>query len=153
MKLYTEFDFDLFSNEDNIDNSIKLEYIKKMIDLAQEDKKSVLPYITIALIVSAFEIEQFDSEIIKATPLIQTSFYIGIILLILSSVLYFSYWRKIHKCQIRMISCIPKLNIEKVRNLWANLWHQNNLLFRIGLFFLTIGLVLSIGTPICLRLF
>lgn len=152
MKLYTPFEFDDFTNDSVTDDNQKLEYIKQMISLAQEDKKAVFPYITIALISIAFVINRFDADINNTCIIIELLFYIGIALLISSAVLYFSYWRKIHKCQIQMTSCIPNLNIEKTRNLWIRLWDDNKSLFKIGLIFMIFGCAIVFIIPMILRL-
>lgn len=41
MKIYTDFDFAEFPDSKSIDKDVKMEYIRQMINLAQEDKKSV----------------------------------------------------------------------------------------------------------------
>lgn len=152
MKLYTPFDFDNFSNTDAIENSTKLEYIKEMISLAQEDKKSVYPYVTISISSIVFTLSKFEKLLSNSKIFFEVSYYIGVIVLICASILYFSYWRKIHKCQIQMTGCLPTLNIEKTRDLWIALWEENKALFKSGLVLIIIGCFILFSISITLKI-
>lgn len=139
-KLFTDFDFDSFSNSGKIDDSRKLEYIKEMIGFAKSDKQAVFMYFGFALATVVFLIDKLDEFMRQAGYAYLLVFYIGIAMLIISSISFFTYWRKIHRCHMSMISCIPRLNIERARDLWVSLWKENKSFFKLGFYLLTIGL-------------
>lgn len=141
-KIFPNFEFDLFSNEAEIDDSIKLEYIKEMIAYAKSDKQAMFMYLTFGLAASIFTIDKFDSLIRRTGSVYLVLFYIGIVLLIISVVSFFFYWRRVHDFQQKMISCIPRLNIEKTRDLWVRLWRENKKFFFFGLSSLIAGSLL-----------
>lgn len=139
MKIFSKFEFDTFSNTDDISDSTKLDYIKEMIAFSKNDKQSVFMYFAFALAVVVFAIEKLDPTIQSAGVVYKSLFYTGISFLIVSSISFFIYWRKTHEFQNKMISCIPKLNIEKVRDLWIRLWDENKVFFKLGLLLLIVG--------------
>lgn len=139
MKLFTEFDFDKLPDEEAVESSVKLEYIKELIVFAKSDKQSVFMYFAFALAAIGFVIEKFDTSIQSAGFWHLTFFYIGILFLIMAAMSYFMYWRKIHRTQMSIISCIPSLNIKKARGYWIELWKENQALFKLGLGFLVVG--------------
>jgi len=152
MKLFTDFDFDRLPFPNDITDANKLEYIKAMIALAQNDKKAVFPYVIIALAVAAFVVNKYDILISVSSLTVKIIFYFGLLLLITSAVLYFSYWRKIHKCEIQLTNCIPTLNIQKAQSLWIGLWEDNKVLFKLGLLSLILGSLITVLVPVSLRI-
>jgi len=150
--LFTEFEFDKFSNQDKIDDSLKLEYIKEMIVFARNDKQAVFMYFGFAIATVVFLIDKLDTFIRKSGFDYLMTFYIGISLLMISSILFFTYWRKIHKCHMSLVSCIPHLNIEMTRDLWVKLWKDNRHYFKFGFYFLTSGLLIIFITILVAKL-
>lgn len=140
-KLFTDFEFDSFSNGSKIDDSRKLEYIKEMIGFAKSDKQAVFMYFGFALATVVFLIDKLDEFMRNSGYAYLLIFYIGISVLMVSSISFFTYWRKIHRCHMSIVSCIPKLNIEKARDLWMSLWKDNKEFFKLGFYSLTIGLL------------
>ncbi len=141
--LFTDFEFEPFPEDSEIENSVKLEYIKSMIDYANRDKQSVFLYFAFALGTVVFLIEKISSDIEKRSGIYSIVLYTGITLMLLSAIFFFTYWRKTHKFQGFMISCIPSLNIKKTRDLWVRVWKENMGYFKMGLLFLSIGVFLS----------
>lgn len=153
MKIFTPFNFERFPLDGDIKNEYKLEYIKAMISLAQSDKKAVFPYVVVALAIMGFMVNKYDQVIFTSSLEYKLLFYFGLILLIFYSILFFTYWRKIHKCEIRITNCIPTLNIYKAQLLWEDLWNNNKLVFKFGLLFLIVGTLITILVPLILRSF
>lgn len=143
MKIYTDFDFAEFPDSKSIDKDVKMEYIRQMINLAQEDKKSVYPYVVFNVGAIVFIISNFQKSFLSLPIILSLISIFGILLLISSSVSFFWYWRKIHKCQINLVSCIPDLNICKTKELWIDLWSKNKVLFKLGLIEMIIGIICS----------
>lgn len=139
MQLFTEFNFDKLPDEASVESSVKLEYIKELIAFAKSDKQSVFMYFAFALAATAFVIDKFDPFVQSAGFWYLIFFYGGISLLIVAAMSYFMYWRKIHRTQMSIISCIPSLNIKKARGYWIDLWKENQSLFKLGLLLLIIG--------------
>lgn len=143
MKIYTDFDFAEFPDSKSIDKDVKMEYIREMINLAQEDKKSVYPYVVFNVGAIVFIISNFQKSFLSLPIILRLISILGILLFIFSSVSFFWYWRKIHKCQINLVSCIPDLNIYKTKELWIDLWSKNKVLFKLGLIEMIIGIICS----------
>ena len=140
ISLFTPFAFDKFTDNEKISSSTKREYLRQMLILAQDDKKAVVPYIAIAIGTIVFLTNnRFDDLLSKSNLALKLMFYAGILLLMISAVLFFTYWRKIHKCRIQITSCIPNLNIVKARDYWMDLWDKNERLFKLALIFLVTG--------------
>jgi hypothetical protein len=143
MKIYTDFDFAEFPDPAIVDKDIKLEYIKALINLSQEDKKSVYPYVLFNVGAIVFIFGNMLSSLVALAFVWRLLTILGILLLALSSIYFFWYWRKIHKCHINLVSCIPGLNIVKAKDLWTNLWMENKTLFKAGLVLMILGIILS----------
>ena len=143
MKVYTDFDFANFPDPSTVDKDIKLEYIKALINLAQEDKKSTYPYVLFNVGAIVFIFGNMLSSLVALALVWRFLTIIGILLLALSSILFFWYWRKIHKCHINLVSCIPGLDMVKAKDLWTNLWTENKSLFKAGLVLMILGIILS----------
>ena len=150
--LYTEFEFESFPDSSKIKDEIKIDYIKEMIALAKSDKQATFLYFGFALAAIAFLIDTFDNLGSKAGFWYLLLFYLGITCLAISAIFFFTYWRKIHKCHMNIISCIPSLNIDKTKDLWINLWIENKKYFKNGLLLLIVGIVLLFIVIIITRL-
>ncbi len=150
--LFTQFDFETFSNEDIIDEGIKLEYIKEMISYAKSDKQAVSMYLGFALAVIGFLLGGSVAFLTNINTLQLIIFYVGVGLLSVSAIFFFTYWRKIHKYHGSIISCIPTLNIERTKRLWVTLWGENKRYFKLGLLLLTLGIILLFMLLIIVRM-
>lgn len=153
LNLFTEFEFDEFTENSGIENSRKLDYIKEMIALAKSDKQAVLMYLAFDLATIAFLIDKVDASIRELGFTSILLFYGGITLLGSSAVFFFTYWRKIHRCHINLVSCIPNLNIIKTRDLWLQLWSENKHYFKLGLLLLSVGIVILLSVTIASKIY
>lgn len=137
--LFSNFEFDAFSNSDPIDPGVRLEYIKEMISHAKSDKQAVFMYIAISLAAAVFLIDKLSILINDQSYWSVVLYFVGITLLIIAAVFFFAYWRKVHKIQASIISCIPTLNIERTRDLWIQLWQEHKRYFKLGLLLFSSG--------------
>ncbi len=143
--LFSEFKFEKFSNTDTIADSVKLDYIKEMISLARNDKQAVFLYFGFNLAAIAFLFDKIEVAVKSFGIWPLSIFYIGILCLIVSTVFFFTYWRKIHHYQMDIISCIPTLNIVRVRDLWIELWNINKRYFKYGLYLMASGIFILVA--------
>jgi hypothetical protein len=122
----------------------KLEYIKGMIEVAQEDKKLNMLYITLSAGVIALVISQFDGQ--SALPRwARVLTFLSILLESAGAAVLFAYIRQLHIVQMRMTRCIPSLDTRRVRELWAGdfgIWEKHKMKYRLGLTSIAIGIVL-----------
>jgi hypothetical protein len=123
-------------------DEFKLEYIKEMIQLAQDDARQVLLYVS----GSAAVITIVLASLLRTTSTLSTvtkSFMCASVAFIaLSSLCFFRYSRYIHLSRMRMIRCIPTLNIVRVRELWAGdagVWARHRKTYRLGQLLFAIG--------------
>lgn len=137
--LFSNFEFDTFSNADNIEAGVKLEYIKEMIAHAKSDKQAVFMYIAITLATAVFLIDKLSVLINDQSYWSIVLYFTGITSLLIAAVFFFAYWRKVHKFQASIISCIPTLNIERTRDLWIQLWQEHKRYFQWGLLLFSLG--------------
>jgi hypothetical protein len=143
MKVFTEFDFAEFPDPSSIEKETKLEYIKELINLTQEDKRSVYPYILFNIGAVVFIFGDMLDSLVTLSMVWKLATIFGILMLIFSSVCFFWYWRKIHRCHISLVSCIPGLDIFKAKEAWVSLWVNNKVLFKLGLSAMIAGILLS----------
>lgn len=143
LKIYTQFDFAQFPDPKDVSNEVKLEYIKELINLAKEDKTSIYPYVIFNLGAIVFIFGDMLEQLADLQYIWRLSIIFGLLFLGFSSMLFFWYWRKIHKCHINLVSCIPGLDILKAKDVWIGLWEENKVLFKSGLIIMILGIILS----------
>jgi hypothetical protein len=123
----------------------KLEYIKGLISIAQEDVKHVMLYITLSLGIIVLIITQITIQAIRSLPLwVRLITFAGIILECAASYFFFLYIRNLHITQMRMTRCIVSLDAQQARELWAGdagVWQKNKWKYNFGLFFMICGIV------------
>ncbi|MEN9582529.1 MAG: hypothetical protein RL641_483 [Candidatus Parcubacteria bacterium] len=146
--LFTNFEFEKFSNTDPIENSVKQEYIKEMIALAKSDKQGTFFYFAFNLTAIVFLVEKFQGVVREVGFGYFIVFCLGILLLCISSVFFFTYWRKVHRYHINVVSCIPTLNIERARDFWIETWEHNKRYFKAGFYCMTTGLTFVVAVAL-----
>jgi hypothetical protein len=146
--LFTQFELEKFNNKDPIENSVKLEFIKEMIALSKSDKQGIFFYFAFNLAAIVFLIEKVEGLMSYTGYGYLVVFCIGILMLSISSVFFFTYWRKIHRYHINVVSCIPTLNIERARDFWVQTWQDNKQYFKLGFILMTIGLIIVVSVTL-----
>ena len=90
----------------------KLEYIKMMISVAQEDIRNVKLYISVGLGLTVFILSQIELHVMISLPLWARVFtLLGIIMATSSSLCFFLYMRALHITQMKMTRCIVSLDV------------------------------------------
>lgn len=122
----------------------KLEYIKGMIEIATEDIKIVMLYITLALGTIVFFLSQIEIKTILSWCLyLRILVFISIAFLAFSSFFFFLYIRNLHITRMKMTRCLASVNALSTRELWAGktgVWEQHGYKYRAGKLFLCCGL-------------
>lgn len=125
----------------------KLEYIKMMIEIVQNDIKVVYLYITLIIGLMAFIISQFDLvKVLIFLPVgIRIATFIGVICGSIAAICFFRYIRELHITRMKMTRCIVSLDVTRVRELWAGeagVWEQNKNKYNAGKIFISISIVM-----------
>jgi hypothetical protein len=112
----------------------ELEYIKAMINVAQDDVRHVFVFATVALGFAALFVTQFPIDTVLALPAtVRIVVSAGLVALAFAALSFFRYARAIHLIRMRMIRCIPTLDVVRVRELWAGSqggWRRNRHAFK-----------------------
>lgn len=104
----------------------KLEYIKQMIDLVNQDKRAVMLYISFIIGTFVLTISQFNTKLLEMSSGLKIICFFIAITLVTSCFFHFRYWRMLHRVSMKFIRCIPTLNTFRVRELWAGKYGVNN---------------------------
>ncbi len=129
------------------------DYIHSLIDDLESDKKSVMLYL-------AFEFGLIVITITKHYPAGKTMpwlVFISLILLLISSFLFFIYFRKLHCSRLQVTNCLMELNIKKayriVKSDENGIWKLHGCKYKLGIFFLIAGAVLYVLEMLMFKLY
>jgi hypothetical protein len=120
----------------------KLEYIKEMIQLAQDDVRQVLLYVSGSAAVTIIVISSLFKNISILPTVTKVFMCISVTFIVTGSLCFFRYARRLHIGRMRMIRCIPVLDAIRVRELWAGeagVWARHGRSYRIGQWLISIG--------------
>jgi hypothetical protein len=123
----------------------ELEYIKSMIAVAKDDVQHVYIFAAAALGLAGIFITQIPVAVATSLPILfRAILVLGTYSLAASSLLFFRYGRSIHLVRMRMIRCLPTLDVVRVRELWAGPhggWQKNRRFFKLGQWLFALGIV------------
>lgn len=120
----------------------KLEYLKEMIQLAQDDVRQVLLYVSGSAAVTIIVVSTLLRDISTLSTITKIFMCAGVTLIVTGSLCFFRYARRLHMTRMRMTRCIPTLNVARVRELWAGeagVWARHGRTYRLGQLLLSIG--------------
>lgn len=124
----------------------KLEYIKAILEIAQDDIRHVHLLVTAALAISAVYVTQLPLERLLSLPLlVRILLSAGLLAMAFSSLFYFRYIRCLHLARMGIARCLPSIDAAKARELWAGeygVWQQHKREYYIGRAMFTVGAVL-----------
>lgn len=110
-------------------DDLKREYIKGLLSVIDEDKKSALLYVAFDLAVVSLTLsEKIFQSPPKNSPIVAS----GLILLLISAALFFSYYRKMHLASFEMVDQILTLDTAKARQIPGEVWSKNRVGYSVG---------------------
>jgi hypothetical protein len=134
----------------------KLEYLKQMITLAQDDAKIVSWYLAGAVVANTLLLPRIlPTDVAHLSNWIKIPLLTGIISLALSALCLFSYMRRVHYTRMALVRCIPSLDVLRARELWggaAGVWRKYGRVHNAGTTLLIIGGVLE-GVSVAVSFF
>ena len=120
----------------------KLEYIKEMIQLTQDDVRQVLLYVSGSAAVTVIVISSFLRSISALSTATRIFMCISVAFIVTGSLCFFRYARWLHITRMGMVRCIPSLDAARVRELWAGeagVWARHGRSYRLGQWLISIG--------------
>ncbi len=118
------------------------DYIKSIISVVEEDKKSVLLYVAFDFAVVSLTL----SEKLLQAPSNNSKFVaVALCLLLGSAALFFNHYRKIHLCTFKIVDQLLTLDTDRARAIPAETWDQHKLGYRLGYIVRIIGVAILIG--------
>ena len=110
-------------------DDLKREYIKGLLSVIDEDKKSVLLYVAFDLAVVSLTLsEKIFQSPPKNSPIVAS----GLILLLISAALFFNYYRKMHLASFEMVDQILTLDTAKARQIPGEVWSKHRIGYWVG---------------------
>lgn len=120
-------------------DDLKKEYIKSLLAVTEEDKKSVLLYVAFDLAVVSLTLsEKLLPGAGTRSPLTVT----GLILLLLSAFLFFDYYRKIHLSSFALAKTLLDLNVANAEKLTKHVWQEHKARYFVGYLIRLLGVAL-----------
>ncbi len=123
-------------------DDLKREYIKELLSVIDEDKKSVLLYVAFDLAVVSLTLsEKIFQSPAKNSPIVA----LGLILLLISAALFFTYYRKMHLASFAMVDQILTLDTTRARQIPDEVWskHKTGYIFGYVMRVLALAVLLS----------
>ncbi|MCP4340697.1 MAG: hypothetical protein GY799_17875 [Desulfobulbaceae bacterium] len=123
-------------------DDLKKEYIKELLSVIDEDKKSVLLYVAFDLAVVSLTLsEKIFQSPSKNSPIVA----LGLILLLISAAFFFNYYRKMHLASFAMVDQILTLDTTKARQIPSEVWSNHKIGYMFGYVMRVLGLAVLIG--------
>ncbi len=118
------------------------EYIKAIISVADEDKKSVLLYVAFDLAVISLTLSE---KIFQATGPKSAYVAAGLCLLLASAGLFFNHYRKIHLSIFRIVDELLTKNTSRAREIPTETWEKHKLGYIVGYCARLLGIALLVA--------
>lgn len=123
-------------------DDLKKEYIKGLLSVIDEDKKSVLLYVAFDLAVVSLTLSE---KIFQSPPGNSPIVAAGLILLLISAALFFNYYRKMHLASFNLVDQILTLDTAKAKKIPGEVWDAHHMGYKIGYVIRVIALLVLIG--------
>jgi hypothetical protein len=128
--------------EAKVADELEREYIKSIMTVVEEDKKSVLLYVAFDLSVVSLTL---SGKIFNTTTYKSPIVAAGLCLLLVSAALFFNYYRKVHLSTFLIADQLLKLNVKKARAIPTETWERHRFGYRIGYVVRLLGLAVLIA--------
>ena len=117
-------------------DDLKKEYIKSIISVVEEDKKSVLLYVAFDLAIVSLTLSGkiVDNEFAKSSVVAP-----GLLFLLISATYFFNHYRKIHLSTFAIIDQILTLDTDRARAIPTETWVKHSEGYRIGYMIRAVG--------------
>lgn len=122
-------------------DELKKEYIKGILSVIDEDKKSVLLYVAFDLAVVSLTLSE---KIFQSPPGNSPIVAAGLILLLVSAALFFNYYRKMHLASFKLVDQILTLDTAKAKKIPGEVWDRHQMGYKIGYVVRVIALLVLI---------
>jgi len=123
-------------------NDPKKDYIKELLSVVNEDKKSVLLYVAFDFAVVSLILSQ---NIFDSAPSNIPAVAIGMVFLLLSAALFFNYYRKMHLACFELAEQLLTLDADRAKKIPSEVWKDHKIGYIIGYIVRVIGLAILIG--------
>ena len=124
-----------------MNDELKKEYIKGLLSVIDEDKKSVLLYVAFDLAVVSLTLSE---KIFHSPPKNSPIVAVGLILLLISAALFFNYYRKMHLASFKLVEQILALDTAKAKKIPGEVWDTHHMGYQIGYVVRVIALLVLI---------
>src|SRR5438046_687244 len=135
----------------------RLEYIKTLVALLQDDARHVLLYVTVDFAVVLLFLSQIPIDRTLSLPLWARSVLAaGLVSMLFSALAFFMYVRRIHINRYALARCIPSVDAVRAREIVAGkagLWQTHKRRYFAGLWLLRLGTTLLMTDIVYLFLF
>ncbi len=125
-----------------MNEDLKKEYIKELLAVIDEDKKSVLLYVAFDLAVVSLTLSE---KIFETAPPNSPVIASGLILLLFSAALFFNYYRKMHLASFAVVDQLLTLDTTKARQIPAEVWRKHQAGYIVGYIVRIVGLAVLIS--------
>jgi len=115
----------------------KKEYIKELLSVVNEDKKSVLLYVAFDFAVVSLVL---SNKIFESDPKNANIVAAGLVILLSSAALFFNYYRKMHLACFELAKQLLCLNAEKAEQIPKEVWNKHKNGYIIGYIARAVGL-------------
>lgn len=129
------------NGDELMNDELKQEYIKGLLSVIDEDKKSVLLYVAFDLAVVSLTLSE---KIFQSPPGNSPIVAAGLILLLISAALFFNYYRKMHLASFKLVDQILTLNTAKAKKIPGEVWDTHHMGYKIGYVVRVIALLVLI---------
>jgi len=110
-------------------NETKTDYIKELLSVVNEDKKSVLLYVAFDLAVVSLVL----SEKLFQGPEDNSRYVVlGLICLLISAFFFFNYYRKMHLACFELAEQLLSMNTDEAKKIPSRIWAQHKLGYQVG---------------------
>lgn len=126
-------------------DELKKEYIKSMLSLMEEDKKSVLLYVAFDLAVISLVISE---KILTVENFFRPVVVVGLVYLLISVSLFFAYYRKMNLAAFPVTRTLLTLDVAKADAIRAEAWAKNKFKYWVAHLSMGLGIALLLAALI-----
>ena len=123
---------------DTSTDELKKEYIRSLLVVTEEDKKSVLLYVAFDLAVVSLTL---SGKLVQGSANQSWLTVAGLVLLLVSAFVFFRYYRRIHLSSFALAKTLLRLDVEEAEATPERVWQEH----RTGYFVGYVVRVLGVG--------
>lgn len=115
----------------------RVRYIESMVDVAGEDARHVMLYVTLALSAILVTLTQLPFDRLIGLPLaVRLLLLVGLFLMGVGATCFFRYVRALHLARMGIARCIASADAKHARQFWAGaagVWERHGHYYRWGM--------------------